>query len=101
MEKTMTLNVRVAPEVKNAAESVLKKMGIPIATAIDIYLRKIVMTQSIPFKIEVTQVPSAINADSMSPVDLRTAIMEGYQDVLDGNVVDAHAAFANFREQHK
>ena len=34
MEKTMMLNVRVSPSVKQQAEDVLKQLGIPMATAI-------------------------------------------------------------------
>ena len=33
MEKTMTLNLRVNPTVKQQAEDVLKQLGIPMATA--------------------------------------------------------------------
>ena len=40
MEKTMMLNVRVSPSVKQQAEDVLKQLGIPMATAIDMYLRQ-------------------------------------------------------------
>lgn len=41
MEKSMTLNLRVNPVVKQQAEEVLKQLGIPMATAIDMYLRQI------------------------------------------------------------
>ena len=41
MEKTQMLNVRVSPIVKQQAEDVLKQLGIPMATAIDMYLRQI------------------------------------------------------------
>ena len=44
MEKTMTLNLRVNPTVKQQAEDVLKQLGIPMATAIDMYLRQITLT---------------------------------------------------------
>ena len=44
MEKTMMLNVRVSPSVKQQAEDVLKQLGIPMATAIDMYLRQITLT---------------------------------------------------------
>ena len=37
MKKTMTLNLRVNPTVKQQAEDVLKQLGIPMATAIDMY----------------------------------------------------------------
>ena len=43
MEKTMTLNLRVNPTVKQQAEDVLKQLGIPMATAIDMYLRQITL----------------------------------------------------------
>ncbi len=48
MEKTMTLNLRVNPTVKQQAEDVLKQLGIPMATAIDMYLRQITLTGGIP-----------------------------------------------------
>ena len=38
MEKTATLNLRVNPVVKQRAEDVLTRLGIPMSTAIDIYL---------------------------------------------------------------
>ena len=36
MGKTATLNIRVNPDVKENAESVLAQLGIPMATAIGI-----------------------------------------------------------------
>ena len=51
MEKTATLNLRVNPEIKQAAEEVLGKLGMPMSTAIDVYLNQIVLTGGIPFKI--------------------------------------------------
>ena len=51
MEKSMMLNVRVSPSVKQQAEDVLKQLGIPMATAIDMYLRQITLTGGIPFSL--------------------------------------------------
>ena len=48
MEKTTTLNLRVNPDVKRRAEEVLSQLGIPMSTAIDIYLKQISMTGGIP-----------------------------------------------------
>ena len=44
MEKTATLNLRINPVVKQRAESVLSKLGIPMSTAIDMYLNQIALT---------------------------------------------------------
>ena len=51
MGKTVTLNLRVSPDAKQGAEAVLKQLGIPMSTAIDLYLRQISLTNSIPFSI--------------------------------------------------
>ncbi len=49
MGKTATLNIRVNPDVKENAESVLAQLGIPMATAIDMYLKQISLVGGIPF----------------------------------------------------
>lgn len=51
MEKTATLNLRVNPIVKERAEEVLSKLGVPMSTAIDMYLNQISLTGGIPFAI--------------------------------------------------
>ncbi|MFQ7612914.1 MAG: type II toxin-antitoxin system RelB/DinJ family antitoxin [Roseburia faecis] len=51
MGKTATLNIRVNPDVKENAESVLAQLGIPMATAIDMYLKQISLVGGIPFSI--------------------------------------------------
>ena len=66
MEKTMTLNLRVNPTVKQQAEDVLKQLGIPMATAIDMYLRQITLTGGIPFSLSLPKAPAALNADIMT-----------------------------------
>ena len=55
MEKTATLNLRVNPDVKDRAEAVLSKLGIPMSTAITIYLNQISLTGGIPFAITLSE----------------------------------------------
>ena len=51
MGKTATLNLRVNPDVKEKAENVLAQLGIPMATAIDMYLKQISLVGGIPFSV--------------------------------------------------
>ena len=74
MEKTMTLNLRVNPTVKQQAEDVLKQLGIPMATAIDMYLRQITLTGGIPFSLSLPKAPAALNADTMTDDQLHAAL---------------------------
>lgn len=97
MEKSVTMNLRINPSVKRQAEDVLKQLGIPMATAIDMYLRQITMTGGIPFAIALPKAPASVNADAMTPEQLRAALQAGYDDMLNGNVQDAATAFERFR----
>ena len=101
MEKTVTMNIRVNPDVKRDAEQVLKQLGIPMSTAVDMFLRQISMQSGIPFPLTVPKAPVSINADSMSTDELRAAITDGYVQMRTGQVHDAHSAFEAFREAHK
>ena len=101
MEKTVTMNLRVNPSVKQQAEAVLKQLGIPMATAIDMYLRQISMRGGIPFAVTVTNAPVQINADEMDNRTIHAAIAEGLSDLENDRFQDAHSAFAAFREAHQ
>lgn len=98
MEKTTTLNLRVNPEVKKRAEEVLSQLGIPMSTAIDIYLKQISMTGGIPFAVTLPKAPVSVNADMMTTEEIHAKLKEGYNDIEEGNVQDASAAFRKFRK---
>ena len=100
MEKTATLNLRVNPVVKQRAEDVLTRLGIPMSTAIDIYLNQISLTGGIPFAVTLPNAPSVLNADLMTAEEVHTRLQEGYDDLRAGNVQDAASAFIRFRENH-
>ena len=94
------LNVRVSPSVKQQAEDVLKQLGIPMATAIDMYLRQITLTGGIPFSLSLPS-SCALNADTMTDDQLHAALQVGIKEIQNGDTVDAVSAFAQFREQHR
>ena len=89
------------PTVKQQAEDVLKQLGIPMATAIDMYLRQITLTGGIPFSLSLPKAPAALNADTMTDGQLHAALQVGIKEIQNGDTVDAASAFAQFREQHR
>lgn len=101
MEKTLTLNLRVNPTIKKQAEDVLKQLGIPMATAVDMYLRQIILTGGIPFSLSLPKAPPSLNMDAMTDEKLHAALQAGLEDIQEGNTVDAGMAFAQFREAHR
>ena len=94
MEKTATLNLRVNPTLKDEAEAVLRRLGIPMSTAIDMYLNQIVMQGGIPFSVTLPKAPASVNADLMTAEELRARLLKGIEDIDRGRVQDAREAFA-------
>lgn len=101
MEKTATLNLRVNPIVKAKAEEVLSQLGVPMSTAIDMYLNQISLTGGIPFPITLPKAPDTVNADKMTDEQLYQKLMKGCDDAQTGNVKNAGEAFASFRKKHQ
>ena len=98
MEKTATLNLRVNPTVKERAEKVLSQLGIPMSTAIDIYLNQISLTGGIPFSVSLPKAPASIYADAMTIEESHEKLEKGYDDIAAGRVQNAEEAFKKFRE---
>ena len=101
MEKTATLNLRVSPDVKERAEAVLSRLGIPMSTAITIYLNQISLTGGIPFAVTLPKAPAAIDADRMTAEELHAKLEKGYEDIKAGRTQNAADAFARFKENRK
>ena len=100
MAKTATLNLRVNPEVKENAENILEQLGIPMATAIDMFLKQIALVGGIPFPVVIPKAASTVNADMMSVEEIHQKLEKGYADIEKGNTQDAASAFQAFRENH-
>ena len=92
MEKTATLNLRVNPTVKEQAEIVLSRLGVPMSTAINMYLNQISLTGGIPFAVTLPKAPEDINADVMTDEEIHTKLQSGYDDVKAGRVKKAAEA---------
>ena len=93
MEKTATLNLRVNPAVKEQAEIVLSRLGVPMSTAINMYLNQISLTGGIPFAITLPKASEDINADVMTDEEIHVKLQSGYDDVKAGRVKKAAEAF--------
>ena len=99
MEKTATLNLRVNPAAKQNAEAVLKQLGIPMSTAIDMFLNQIALVGGIPFPVVLPKAPPAVNADLMTEEALREKLKQGAADAEAGRTQPAREAFRAHRSR--
>lgn len=100
MAKTATLNLRVDPQLKQNAENVLDKLGIPMATAIDMFLNQIVIKNGIPFSLTLPTAPDKLDITKMTDEELHAKLKKGYDDYQEGRTQNAAQAFQIFREKH-
>lgn len=54
--KTANVTARIQPEIKEQAEAVLDKIGIPVSVLIDTLYRQIIMTGGIPYSLSVPKI---------------------------------------------
>jgi addiction module RelB/DinJ family antitoxin len=51
LTRTATIQARVFPPVKEASEQILWRLGLTMSEAVEIFLRKIIVEERIPFEI--------------------------------------------------
>lgn len=99
MEKTATLNLRVNPAIKERAETVLQQLGIPMSTAVNMYLNQIALMGGIPFAVTLPKAPPSVDADRMTARNFTQNCKAGWRMWRMGRVHDAEQAFSAFREK--
>ena len=99
MYKTATLNLRINPKLKKQADDVLSKLGIPMSTAIDIYLNQIVLGGGIPFNISLPKPPKDIDISQMTKKELESKLEKRLYESLNHETIDANLAFKDFRKK--
>lgn len=94
MARTSSIFARVEPQIKDQAEEVLERLGIPMSNAIDCFLRQVVYQQRIPFEIKLPRKLPVI-ASGLSETQLDAEIELGFADLSHGNVHSSDAVRIN------
>jgi DNA-damage-inducible protein J len=71
-EQSTTLQVRINPELKASAEAVLEELGMSTSQAVSIFLKQIVLTSSIPFRVGLP-VPNAKTREAIAEIEAKIA----------------------------
>lgn len=98
MAKTSNIFARVEPEVKEQAEAILDRLGIPMSNAISMYLRQIVLQRGIPFDMKL---PSVVpNMSTLTEEQLDSELQMGMNDIAAVKVISAEAVAENMRREY-
>ena len=64
MNKSETIHMRIEPEIKAEADSILKRLGLSTADAISIFLNQVILNGGLPFEVKIP-VPNEITLRAM------------------------------------
>lgn len=90
--KSVNVTARVQPEIKQQAEVVLEKIGLPVS---DISYRQIIMTGGVPYSLTVPNLPTR---DSMTDAEFNTMMEKGYHQAKTGEGISVDEAFEKIRD---
>ncbi len=94
-KKSANVTARVQPEIKQQAEAILERIGLPVSVLIDTLYRQIIMTGGVPYSLTVPKLPTR---DSLTDEQFNTMMEKGYDQAKSGEGLSVDEAFAKIRE---
>ena len=86
--RTASVCTRVDPETKEQAERILAELGIPMSSAVEMFLKQVVIQRGIPFEMKLpTARPLVIS--EMTREQFNAEMQAGLDDIQAGSVVSA------------
>jgi len=99
MAKTSNIYVRLEPGLKEQAELVLEQLGIPVSSAVNIFLKQVVMQRGLPFEVKLTA-EHPVEMGKLTEAQMNTELEKGYTDFIEGKTKSAEQVFANIRKDY-
>lgn len=97
MARTATVFARVEPEVKEQAEIVLERLGIPMSNAVDMFLRQVVIQHGIPFEMKLPANRPLV-LEELTKEQLDAELEKGFDDIENGRVYSADEVESELRK---
>lgn len=95
--KSANILARVEPEVKEQAEEILSKLGIPASVVINMLYKQIIMTKSIPFSVSLPKEPAT--RDSMTTTEFDSVMEKGLRQAKADKSRPAADVIADLRRE--
>lgn len=97
--KSANLYVRIEPDVKEQAESILSALGIPASNAINMFYKQIILQRGLPFDVKIPE-NKMIDMGSLSETQLQEELEKGYADMAAGRTKPVKEVFSDIRKDY-
>lgn len=93
--KTANILARVEPEIKEKAEAIMSKLGIPASVVINMLYKQIIITKSIPFSLSLPTTPMA--RDEIDNDTFKTIMQNGLDEAKSDLSREASKVFVDLK----
>jgi len=98
VSKSTNLYIRVEPDDKKNAETILAQLGVPMSNAVGMFLKQVILCRGLPFNVTLPTL-QPIDISLLSDDELHAELEKGYSDIEKGNVFPAREAFLSLRNE--
>ena len=98
MARTANIYTRVDPIVKEQAEQILEQLGIPMSSAIGMFLRQVVMQNGIPFDMKLP-FRRPLEYGKLTKEEFDAEIRKGIDDAESGKLYSADEVEAQMKNR--
>jgi len=95
--KSANVTARIQPEIKESAEAILNKLGIPVSVFIDMTYRQVIMHDGIPFSLEIPN--KLATRDEITDAEFNKMMAIGLSQAKSDDSYSVDEAFANLRAE--
>jgi DNA-damage-inducible protein J len=100
MPKTSSIYTRVEPEIKEQAEQILSRLGIPIANAVNLFLHQVILRKGIPFDVSLPQ-NELLNYSTITTEQFNAEIEKGFSSLEAGRVISSKTVREKIQGKYK
>ena len=100
MAKTSNVFAHVEPEVKAQAEKVLNQLGMPMSSAINVFLRQVVLHNGLPFEMKLPD-GKVLDVSALDKEQFDSEISKGISDIKSGKVIAAENVRDEMRQEYR
>lgn len=95
--KTANVTARIQPNIKEQAEAILERLGIPVSVFIDMAYRQVIMRDGVPFSLEIPD--KLVTRDTLTKSEFDTMMQTGLKQAKMGDSVSVDEAFNQLKAE--
>ena len=95
--KTANVTARIQPNIKEQAEAILDRLGIPVSVFIDMTYRQVIMRDGVPFSLDIPD--KLVTRDSITQAEFDTMMQTGFAQAKKNDSVSVDEAFNQLKSE--